>query len=167
MITPTEDHPVAPFLRMDRIPHIWCPTCGIGIAVKCFAQALEKEDPKPFDNYIIVQETTRLDKPTAPLLKQRFGTPEQPDGPPICARGEKPQPQPADACAGRNASCSGETGPPECWFTTTMEPAGVVCRLGEAWDSVFCRLTCGLAPETMPPSAVSAPWPTTPPGGGV
>ena len=48
-------------------------------------QALEKEDPKPFANYIIVQETTRLDKPTAPLLKQRFGTPEQPDGPPGAA----------------------------------------------------------------------------------
>jgi 2-oxoglutarate ferredoxin oxidoreductase subunit beta len=43
MITPTEDHPMAPFLRMDRIPHIWCATCGIGIVVKCFAQALEKE----------------------------------------------------------------------------------------------------------------------------
>ncbi len=37
-----EEHPVAPFLRMDRIPHIWCPTCGIGTAVKCFATALEE-----------------------------------------------------------------------------------------------------------------------------
>jgi 2-oxoglutarate ferredoxin oxidoreductase subunit beta len=27
---------------MDRIPHIWCPTCGIGTAVKCFATALEE-----------------------------------------------------------------------------------------------------------------------------
>jgi 2-oxoglutarate ferredoxin oxidoreductase subunit beta len=44
MTQPTHDHPIAPFLRMDRIPHIWCPTCGIGIAVKCFAQALEKEE---------------------------------------------------------------------------------------------------------------------------
>ncbi len=35
-------HPVAPFLRMDRIPHIWCPTCGIGTAVRCYATALEK-----------------------------------------------------------------------------------------------------------------------------
>ncbi len=35
------DHPIAPFLRMDRIPHIWCPTCGIGTVVKCFATALE------------------------------------------------------------------------------------------------------------------------------
>lgn len=36
-----KEHPVSPFLRMDRIPHIWCPTCGIGTAVKCFATALE------------------------------------------------------------------------------------------------------------------------------
>ncbi|MGB2987790.1 MAG: thiamine pyrophosphate-dependent enzyme [Phycisphaerae bacterium] len=35
-------HPVAPFLRMDRMPHIWCPTCGIGTVMKCFAQALEE-----------------------------------------------------------------------------------------------------------------------------
>jgi 2-oxoglutarate ferredoxin oxidoreductase subunit beta len=27
---------------MDRIPHIWCPTCGIGTVVKCYASALEK-----------------------------------------------------------------------------------------------------------------------------
>ncbi|UCE58803.1 MAG: hypothetical protein JSU63_15325 [Phycisphaerales bacterium] len=37
-----EEHPVAPFLRMDRIPHIWCSTCGIGTAVKCYATALEE-----------------------------------------------------------------------------------------------------------------------------
>jgi 2-oxoglutarate ferredoxin oxidoreductase subunit beta len=53
MITPTEDHPIAPFLRMDRIPHIWCATCGIGIAVKCFAQALEKEE-KNLDEVAVV-----------------------------------------------------------------------------------------------------------------
>ena len=35
------EHPIAPFLRMDRMPHIWCPTCGIGTVVKCFASALE------------------------------------------------------------------------------------------------------------------------------
>jgi 2-oxoglutarate ferredoxin oxidoreductase subunit beta len=51
--TMTEDHPIAPYLRMDRIPHIWCPTCGIGIAVKCFAQALEKEE-KDLDKVSIV-----------------------------------------------------------------------------------------------------------------
>jgi len=37
-----EEHPIAPYLRMDRMPHIWCPTCGIGTVVKCFASALEK-----------------------------------------------------------------------------------------------------------------------------
>ncbi len=37
-----EEHPISPFLRMDRIPHIWCPTCGIGTVVKCFASALEE-----------------------------------------------------------------------------------------------------------------------------
>lgn len=37
----TEEHPIAPLLRMDRMPHIWCPTCGIGTVMKCFAQALE------------------------------------------------------------------------------------------------------------------------------
>jgi 2-oxoglutarate ferredoxin oxidoreductase subunit beta len=35
-------HPIAPYLRMDRMPHIWCPTCGIGTVVKCFASALEQ-----------------------------------------------------------------------------------------------------------------------------
>jgi len=34
-------NPVERFLRMDRLPHIWCPGCGIGTTVNCFAQALE------------------------------------------------------------------------------------------------------------------------------
>ena len=37
-----DEHPIAPYLRMDRIPHIWCPTCGIGTVVKCFVAALEQ-----------------------------------------------------------------------------------------------------------------------------
>ena len=35
-----DEHPIAPFIRMDRMPHIWCPTCGIGTVVKCYATAL-------------------------------------------------------------------------------------------------------------------------------
>ena len=31
---------VEPFLRMDRIPHIWCAGCGIGTSVNCFIRAL-------------------------------------------------------------------------------------------------------------------------------
>ena len=34
-------NPVEDFLRMDRMPHIWCPGCGIGTTVNCFAHALE------------------------------------------------------------------------------------------------------------------------------
>jgi 2-oxoglutarate ferredoxin oxidoreductase subunit beta len=35
-----EHNPVEQFLRMDRIPHIWCPGCGIGTTVNCFTRAL-------------------------------------------------------------------------------------------------------------------------------
>ncbi|HKE20816.1 MAG TPA: 2-oxoacid:ferredoxin oxidoreductase subunit beta [Bryobacteraceae bacterium] len=38
---PADAHnPVEPFLRMDRMPHIWCPGCGIGTTVNCFTRAL-------------------------------------------------------------------------------------------------------------------------------
>ena len=33
-------NPVEPLLRTERIPHIWCPGCGIGTTVNCFARAL-------------------------------------------------------------------------------------------------------------------------------
>ena len=31
---------VEQFLRSDRMPHIWCPGCGIGTTVNCFTRAL-------------------------------------------------------------------------------------------------------------------------------
>lgn len=37
-------HPLEPYLRMDRIPHIWCPGCGIGTVLSCFVGALETGD---------------------------------------------------------------------------------------------------------------------------
>lgn len=37
-----EKSPMEGFLRMDRIPHIWCPGCGIGTVVTSFADALKK-----------------------------------------------------------------------------------------------------------------------------
>jgi 2-oxoglutarate ferredoxin oxidoreductase subunit beta len=33
-------NPVLPYLRPERLPHIWCPGCGIGTTVNCFARAL-------------------------------------------------------------------------------------------------------------------------------
>jgi len=36
----TPENPVDQYLRMDRMPHIWCSGCGIGTTVNCFARAL-------------------------------------------------------------------------------------------------------------------------------
>ena len=37
-------HPMEKLLRMDRIPHIWCPTCGLGTTVRALAVALEQTE---------------------------------------------------------------------------------------------------------------------------
>lgn len=34
------ENPVEQLLRTERMPHIWCPGCGIGTSVNCFARAL-------------------------------------------------------------------------------------------------------------------------------
>ncbi len=34
-------NPVEEYLRMERMPHIWCPGCGIGTTVNCFVRALD------------------------------------------------------------------------------------------------------------------------------
>jgi len=48
--TPAEpEHPKSLLLRMDRMPHIWCSRCGIGIALGCFAAALERAGLSPDD----------------------------------------------------------------------------------------------------------------------
>jgi len=39
-----EKNPMEGLLRMDRIPHIWCPGCGIGTVVTSFADALKKTE---------------------------------------------------------------------------------------------------------------------------
>jgi len=38
------EHPLEKWLRMERIPHIWCSTCGIGTAVTCFIEAIKKSN---------------------------------------------------------------------------------------------------------------------------
>ncbi|MBF0167185.1 MAG: 2-oxoacid:ferredoxin oxidoreductase subunit beta [Alphaproteobacteria bacterium] len=37
-----QDNPMSQFLRMERMPHIWCPGCGIGTVVTAFAEAIKK-----------------------------------------------------------------------------------------------------------------------------
>lgn len=41
-MTDIKSHPVEGLLRTDRIPHIWCPGCGVGTSVNCFARAITK-----------------------------------------------------------------------------------------------------------------------------
>ena len=43
-IEPVERHPHEEYLRMDRIPHIWCPTCGLGTILNAFITALKRSD---------------------------------------------------------------------------------------------------------------------------
>ena len=38
-----QSNPMEEFLRMDRIPHIWCPGCGIGTVVTSFVEGVRKE----------------------------------------------------------------------------------------------------------------------------
>ncbi len=49
----SDKHPLDDLIRADRMPHIWCPGCGIGIVMRCFAKAII-ESGVPEDNHIIV-----------------------------------------------------------------------------------------------------------------
>ena len=48
-----EKHPLDDIIRADRLPHIWCPGCGIGIAMRCYAQAI-LESGIPVDQHVVV-----------------------------------------------------------------------------------------------------------------
>lgn len=47
------EHPTEVTLRKDRLPHIWCPGCGIGVATSAFIQALKEAKINP-DNLSVV-----------------------------------------------------------------------------------------------------------------
>ncbi len=44
MLEETLAHPAEWALRSDRLPHIWCPGCGIGTSVTCFSEALKESN---------------------------------------------------------------------------------------------------------------------------
>jgi len=48
-----EKHPLDEIIRSDRMPHIWCPGCGIGIAMRCYAQAI-LDSGIPIDKQVVV-----------------------------------------------------------------------------------------------------------------
>jgi 2-oxoglutarate ferredoxin oxidoreductase subunit beta len=37
-----ERHPLDAYLRTERLPHIWCPGCGLGVVLNCFLRGLLK-----------------------------------------------------------------------------------------------------------------------------
>jgi 2-oxoglutarate ferredoxin oxidoreductase subunit beta len=47
------ENPVERYLRSDRMPHIWCPGCGIGTTVNCFTRAID-ESGIPMDRLAVV-----------------------------------------------------------------------------------------------------------------
>ena len=51
--SPPRQNPMAEFLRMERMPHIWCPGCGIGSVVTSFAEAV-KESGIDLDKIAVV-----------------------------------------------------------------------------------------------------------------
>ncbi len=42
--SPEQLHQTEEYLREDRMPHIWCPGCGLGSVLHCFLSALVKTD---------------------------------------------------------------------------------------------------------------------------
>ncbi len=48
-----DSHPLDVIIRADRMPHIWCPGCGIGIAMRCYAAAI-LESGIPVEKHVVV-----------------------------------------------------------------------------------------------------------------
>jgi len=46
-------HPLERYLRMDRVPHIWCSGCGLGTIATCFMKALDETGIDP-DKVVVV-----------------------------------------------------------------------------------------------------------------
>ena len=42
-----EKQSIERYLRLDRLPHIWCPGCGIGPALGCFIRAIDRANIDP------------------------------------------------------------------------------------------------------------------------
>jgi 2-oxoglutarate ferredoxin oxidoreductase subunit beta len=55
MTQPTfvDEHPRDSLIRVDRLPHIWCPACGLGEVLNCFAKAVEGTSI-PLDRHVVV-----------------------------------------------------------------------------------------------------------------
>ena len=48
-----DSHPLDEIIRSDRMPHIWCPGCGIGVVMRVYGQSI-LESGIPTDRHIVV-----------------------------------------------------------------------------------------------------------------
>jgi 2-oxoglutarate ferredoxin oxidoreductase subunit beta len=48
-----DSHPLDEIIRADRMPHIWCPGCGIGIVMRIYGQAILESRIK-LNNHVVV-----------------------------------------------------------------------------------------------------------------
>lgn len=53
MMQQDEYHPKESFLRNDRLPHIWCPGCGLGIVLNSYLDSVLKSEFSLEDNVLI------------------------------------------------------------------------------------------------------------------
>ena len=50
-----DSHPRDDMLRDERLPHIWCPGCGLGTATDCYGRAIKASVSKiPMDNQVCI-----------------------------------------------------------------------------------------------------------------
>ena len=49
----TRTQTIRDLLRTERFPHIWCPGCGIGVVLKCYAEAILRSGI-PVDKHVVV-----------------------------------------------------------------------------------------------------------------
>ena len=47
------DHPKSRYLRNERLPHIWCPGCGIGIVLNSYLEALNRSGIPAEDTVLV------------------------------------------------------------------------------------------------------------------
>jgi 2-oxoglutarate ferredoxin oxidoreductase subunit beta len=47
-------HPQDEYLREDRMPHIWCAGCGIGIVMRAYLEAIEAQKKIPLEKQVVV-----------------------------------------------------------------------------------------------------------------
>lgn len=52
-LSPASIHPLDRVIRSDRMPHIWCPGCGIGIVMRCYGQAILESGIDILDHVVV------------------------------------------------------------------------------------------------------------------